>query len=225
MSIDVEQVGTVISDVGQRILHVDDRYTQIIGRESASLVGRKALSFTYVEDLPSNQPALDRLSTDGSGFTITKRYVRGDGGLVWVRNHVTKISDGIGPAVLCATTQQIERPFGSERLTRNYTVAQRLCSALVFGRRQMTPEVFSAPAIEALLWLYRAEIEGKSLRVEELAALTSTPSSVMIRWVALLEKRELVSCEHPGSMSGGTFVRISVDGERKLDSLLSGLAE
>jgi PAS domain S-box-containing protein len=92
----VGPVGTIITDISQTILHIDDRYSEIVYRERASLIGQQALSFTYADDLPANKPVLDKLSGNGAGFTIVKRYVRSDGNLVWVRNHVTKITDGLG---------------------------------------------------------------------------------------------------------------------------------
>lgn len=224
MTRDVAPVGTIITDLEQRILHIDDRYEAIVRRGRDTLLGKHALSFTHIDDLPANKPALDRLAVDGPGFTITKRYVRGDGDLVWVKNHVTRIKDGIGPPLMCATTQPIDRPFGSERLTRNYKAAQRLCSALIAGRRELTPEIVGPPAVEALLWLYRAEIEGLSLNADKLAALTASPASVVVRWVKLLQERGLVVGEEPGRLCSQTCVRISVEGERKLDALLVGLA-
>ena len=223
MTKDVEPVGTIITDLEQRILHIDDQSSEIIGRECDTLVGRHVLSFTHVDDLPANKPALDRLSVNGPGFTIVKRYVRGDGSLVWVKNHVTRIKDGTGLPVICATTQPIERPFGSDRLTRNYKAARRLCNALVIGRQQLTPDVVWAPAIEALLWLYRAEIEGLSLNADKLAALTGSAPSVMVRWVRLLQERGLVVSEEPGRLCGQQCIRISTNGEQKLDGLLGGL--
>jgi hypothetical protein len=221
----VGPVGTIITDISQTILHIDDRYSEIVYRERASLIGQQALSFTYADDLPANKPVLDKLSGNGAGFTIVKRYVRSDGNLVWVRNHVTKITDGLGLPVLCATTQLIERPFGSNLLKRNYEAARRLCGALIAGRQQLTSDVVWAPATEALLWLYRAEIEGKSLNVDELAALTASAPSVMVRWVKLLQERNLVIGETPGQVSGQTCVRISAIGEQKLDSLFAALTD
>lgn len=223
MTKDVVPIGTVISDLDQRILQIDDRFGEIVGRERRSLIGKQALSFTCADDLPANQPALDKLAVNGPGFTIVKRYVRGDGGLVWVRNHVTRITDGHGAPLLCATTQPTDRPFGSERLARNYKTAQRLCSVFVTGRRQLAPEVVWAPAIEALLWLYRAEIEGRSLDTEMLATLTASAPGVMVRWVRLLQERGLVTGEQPGPLGDRTCIRISASAERALDGLLAGL--
>jgi PAS domain S-box-containing protein len=223
MTRDVVPIGTIISDLDQRILQIDDRFGEIVGRERRSLIGKRALSFTYAEYLPANRPVLDRLAVDGPGFTIVKRYVRGDGGLVWVRNHVTRITDGHGAPVLCATAQPTDRPFGSERLARHYKAAQRLCGVFVTGRRQLSPEVVWAPAIEALLWLYRAEIEGRSLDAETLAALTATVPGVMVRWVRVLQERGLVMGEQPGPLDDRTCIRISAGAERALDGLLAGL--
>ncbi|MGP7795600.1 PAS domain-containing protein [Sphingomonas sp. CLY1604] len=219
----VEPVGTIITNLEQQVLHIDDRAADIIGRERDTLIGQHALSFTHIDDLPANKPALNRLAVNGPGFTIVKRYVRGDGNLVWVKNHVTRVTDGIGPPIMCATTEPIERPFGNERLTRKHKAAQRLCNAMDAGRRQFSSEVVWAPAMEALVWLYRAEIEGLSLNADKLAALTVSSAIVMVRWVKLLQERGLVISEEPGRLCSQTCVRISLEGERKLDGLLSSL--
>ena len=224
MTSDVKPVGTVVVDLHQRIVHIDDQFLDIVGRDRDALIGQQALSFTYAEDVAANQPALDRLIAGGPGFTITKRYMRGDGAVIWVKNHVMKITNGMGSPLICATTERSGRPFASERLTRNYRAARQLCRGLVAGRRQLTPAIVQAPAIEALLLLYRAEIEGQSINVEQLAMQTGSAPTVMLRWVKLLQGRDLIVAEQPGPIGSRTCVRISASGERKLDGLLAGLS-
>ena len=82
-----------------------------------------------------------------------------------------------------------------------------------------------APAIEALLWFYRAEMEGKSINTDELASLMSSAPSIMIRWVAVLLDRNLVMNEHAGPILDQTSIRITEQGERKVDKLLSMMTD
>lgn len=217
-------IGTVVSDLQQRIVYTDDRYCEIVGRDRRQVIGHQALSFTYQADLPVNQPRLDKLAQNGPGFTIIKRYVRGDGTLVWVRNHVTRFTDSDGKPLLCATTEEVQRPFGDVRLARNYETVRLLCAGLKAGRRQLSSDLVSAPTFEALLWLYRAEAEGTVQTVELLAALTGSANAVMVRWMTVLRDRSLIEVENADTLNLRSRIRISLYGERKVDAILARMA-
>ena len=51
---------------------------------------------TFADDLPENQRLFRHLVETGESFEIEKRYVRGDGSLVWVSNAVSAIRDDKG---------------------------------------------------------------------------------------------------------------------------------
>lgn len=212
MTTEDRSIGAVVSDLQQRIVYADDRYCEIVGRDRRQVIGHQALSFTYAADLPINQPRLDKLAQNEPGFTIVKRYVRGDGTLVWVRNHVTRFTDSDGKPLLCATTEEARRPFGDVRLARNYETVCLLCAGFASGRRQLSSDLVSAPTFEALLWLYRAEVEGTSKTVEQLAALTGSANAVMVRWMTVLRDRSLIEVENAQPLNLRSRIRISPDG-------------
>lgn len=222
MSVQVLAIGISIADADQTILDVDDVFQNMVGRTRKELLGRKALSFTFQADLKVNRPALNELAVGGPAFRITKRYVQADGDIIWVENHVSKIQGPRGQALISASTRTIDRPTGADALSFNYEWVRRACAFLVGGRRRLGGDVVFAPATEALLRLYRAELEGRSLNVDQLASESACSPSVMQRWVKLLLERDLIELEEPGSPLGGNFVRLSVTTERTLDGLLSG---
>lgn len=217
-------IGQVITDAEQRIVHADDLYAEIVGRDARDMIGQHALSFTYDRDTGRNQPLLDRLGASGAPFSIIKRYVRGDGTLTWVNNHVSAVPGAHGAKLLSATCQQIARPFGTGALARRHQVVRRVCAALVAGRTAFGPDVLAAPATEALLRLYKAEIEGEAQTVENLAREGGVPLSVMLRWMRHLITKGLVECENDAPLLPGTAVRISHRCEVALDGILQSEA-
>ncbi len=217
-----ERIGVIITDDANRVIEVDDDYVEIVGHSRRDLVGRYALSFTHADDLVRNRPLLDGLSRSGRGFAITKRYVRGDGSLVWVHNHVSRLRRPSGDHHVAVTCRPIDRPVDAG-LKRNHDLARQICATLGTMKRELTADIISSPAAEALLWLYRAELEGRSMRVDEIAHTVDVAPSVMVRWARLLGERGLVEAEGDDRLGLGTTVRISGRGERSLDRLFSTL--
>ena len=221
MPSDVALVGLAITGSDQVILDVDDAYLELVGHHRAELIGRHALSFTYKGDLPTNQLHLDRLSIDGPSFSITKRYVRGDGSLGWFENHVSALRNGSGPPVLCATCKPVTRPFGLQELVDNHALVEQICAAFLSTKELFGREVINAPVIETLLWLYRAEIEGDALTVDYLAEKIGISVNLVIRWVTLMQSHGFVDDDANGPLSALSVLRISQQAERSFDGLLT----
>jgi PAS domain-containing protein len=51
------------------------------------------IDITHVEDKPRNRVLLDALLAGGQDFSVEKRYVRRDLGVVWVAERVSAIRD------------------------------------------------------------------------------------------------------------------------------------
>jgi hypothetical protein len=216
-------VGRIITDSSQVILEVDNAFVEAIKRDRRTLIGQKALSFTYGEDLARNKPLLDRLVTSGSSFAITKRYVAGDNSIIWVENHVTVIKTGLSENMLMATSRPIERPIAPDHLASNYQVVNQACRAIVAGKKIFSPDILSNPAAEILLRLYRAEIECSVVTVETIAEQVGSSVRLTQRWVALLRERELVDVENGSDVEPSAALRISQGAERAIDGLLASL--
>ncbi len=90
---DQTSAGIAQTDLTGRFVFVNQRYCEIVGRPMSDLLGMRMQDITHPDDLPRNLELFTHLVTDGTGFSIEKRYVRPDGSCVWVNNSVTAIKD------------------------------------------------------------------------------------------------------------------------------------
>lgn len=84
-------------DVGGRIVLVNDRYCEIVGRPRDALLGLPMQDLTHPDDLARNLELFEQVVTGRiPSFTIEKRYLKPDGSSVWVQNAVsaTQGADG-----------------------------------------------------------------------------------------------------------------------------------
>nr|WP_298100454.1 PAS domain S-box protein [uncultured Shinella sp.] len=88
--------GIAVGDLSGNLISVNQRYCDIVGRRMETLIGSRMQDITFLEDLPDNEYLFSRLLATGESFEIEKRYVRGDGSLVWVSNSVSAIRDEHG---------------------------------------------------------------------------------------------------------------------------------
>jgi PAS domain S-box-containing protein len=100
-------------DATGRFLRVNDRFCQITGRSREELLTLRMQDITHPGDLPRNLPLFTDAAEHGRSFDIEKRYVKPDGGLVWVHNSVTTIRDAA------------DRPAGTICVTIDITDARR----------------------------------------------------------------------------------------------------
>ena len=89
-------VGIALGDLTGKLISVNDHFCQIVGRRRDELIGIQMQDITFAEDLPENQRLFKHMVETGESFEIEKRYVRGDGSLVWVLNSVSAIRDDQG---------------------------------------------------------------------------------------------------------------------------------
>jgi PAS domain S-box-containing protein len=88
--------GIAETDLAGRFVRVNPRYCEVVGRTPEELYALRMQDITHPDDLPRNQPLFDRAVSDGTPFTVEKRYVRPDGSAVWVSNSVSLVRDGTG---------------------------------------------------------------------------------------------------------------------------------
>ncbi|MCO6051728.1 PAS domain S-box protein [Mesorhizobium sp. RP14(2022)] len=108
---DIAVFGHSLADQNGHLLSVDQGFSEILGLTPAALAGKHILDVTHDADRAGNEIQLRRLLTEGTPFTIRKRYVRPDGSLVWVENHVSLFPDGMGPQRLVALTRLLGQAF------------------------------------------------------------------------------------------------------------------
>ncbi len=88
--------GIALGDLTGKLLSVNDHFCRIVGRPRDELIGNRMQEITFADDLPENQRLFQHMVQTGESFEIEKRYVRGDGSLVWVANSVSAIRDDGG---------------------------------------------------------------------------------------------------------------------------------
>lgn len=221
VAVEVSAVAQCLADADHRLVACDDAYLELLGRERSDVIGCHVLDLTYAPDRPINAIMLRSLASAGQAFSITKRYVRGDGGLVWVTNGVGSIRDGTGRAIVCATSRAVESPVNRDALVRNVAAARRLCAAFLAGKQLFGADLVSAPAAELLLELYVAEIEGRSLSVDELASAIELGRASTRRWLAILKARGLIEVEGHAPVPAEVSFRISQRCELALEGLIA----
>src|SRR5436305_225361 len=81
---------------------------KLLGYTEQELAGREIVSIIHPDDLAANLPQLQRVVAGGTpGFVNDKRYVRKDGGVVWVRSSVSRLTDEGGNGRLVALVEDI----------------------------------------------------------------------------------------------------------------------
>lgn len=216
-------VAQCITDDNYRILSVDDSYVEVLGRPRAEIIGRSPLEFTAPVDQAVNDLLLQQLDREGRAFTITKRYIRGDGGLQWVSNHVSSFSDGAGPRRILATCEPRSEPQIVSDVTRIRQNAQALARTIDAAKRAFGEDLIGSPALEALLHLHLAELEGRSLTPRCIAALIRHPEATTLRWIRVLEQRRLAEVECDAMLDLAAPMRISGPAQRMMEDLVDPL--
>lgn len=108
--------GIAVGDLAGTLVNVNDRYCEIVGRSREEVIGTRMQDMTFPEDLAENKRLFKRLVETGESFEIEKRYIRGDGSLVWVSNSVSAIRDENGNI---AQAVAVSIDIGERRRTQN----------------------------------------------------------------------------------------------------------
>ena len=100
---------------------VNDRFCEITGWSRQALMGMTMQQITHPDDLGRNVPLFEKAVRDGTSYTHEKRYIRQDGGVVWVNNSVAVIRRPTGEpfGVLSVTLDVTQRREGEEALRRS----------------------------------------------------------------------------------------------------------
>ncbi|MEH3159638.1 MAG: PAS domain-containing protein [Sphingomonas taxi] len=221
MTVRATLLAQCITDERLTILAVDDAYLALVGRERREIVGRSPLTFTAPVDRAVNDVLFQRLRVEGRAFAITKRYLRGDGGVQWVRNHVGLFRDGVGSARVIATCEARAEPPLANDVAWVRQDALTLARTLDAARRAFGGDLTATSALEVLLHLYLAEMEGRSLTPRCLAALTGQAEQTTLRWLRVLSERRLAEVERDGPLDLAAPMRIAAAAQRRMEEIAS----
>jgi two-component system CheB/CheR fusion protein len=124
--VDQAAAGVIHLDLAGRITLANVRYGQIVGRGVDALLGTSVFALVHPDDLERNRAAFARLAADGTPFEMEKRYLRGDGGVVWVRAAVTAVLDEGRPTAAIAIVLDVSARRDAEQLLRESEERLRL---------------------------------------------------------------------------------------------------
>jgi PAS domain S-box-containing protein len=102
-------VGICESDLEGRLLNVNERFCQLMGRRPDELVGRKMREITHPDDLPGNTDMFLKLLATGESFEMETRYLCADGSFIWGNTSVSliRIDDERNHDTVLAVVQDI----------------------------------------------------------------------------------------------------------------------
>ena len=83
--------GIVETDMQGKLLRVNDRYCEMLGRTRADLLGRDIGTLIHPHDLEQNQALLASMRETGQSFDLENRYRRPDGSAFWVHKTVSRV--------------------------------------------------------------------------------------------------------------------------------------
>lgn len=89
-------VGILHRDLKGRLLTVNDRYCELLGRTAEEIDGLPIEAFTHPDDIARNAALYAEHVAHGTPFQIEKRYLRPDGSSLWCAVHVSFVCDEQG---------------------------------------------------------------------------------------------------------------------------------
>ncbi|GAA4426917.1 PAS domain S-box protein [Acidovorax lacteus] len=115
--------GVGIAHVGMdgRCLRLNPKFCEILGRSANELRSLRFQDLSHPDDVALDQGHLRELMAGhGSSYTLEKRYLRPDGGLVWAQLTVTLVRDGLGvPQYFLSLVQDITQRRSAEDALRS----------------------------------------------------------------------------------------------------------
>lgn len=99
-------VGICQFDLDHRFILVNDRYCEIVARSRQELLGRSMYEVIHPDDRRRVRAIFERMLRESNSCVMEKRYLRPDGGLVWVDNSASVVRDDHGEPVLMVDVSQ-----------------------------------------------------------------------------------------------------------------------
>jgi DNA-binding MarR family transcriptional regulator len=100
-------------------------------------------------------------------------------------------------------------------------VARRRYKQRRIRDRFLGGHLFREPAWDILLDLYVAEAEGKQISISSACGAAGLPTATGLRWLAKLEKEELIERIPAGSDGRTVYVSLTAEARAKMTGLLS----
>ena len=190
---DQAAVGFAQTDLDGRWLRINDRLCEILGRRREDMLGRSFADVTHPDDIDRNLGLFQDLLADRiKTYALEKRYIRGDGSIVWANVTVSLVRNEDGtPNYLIAVVEDITSRKQQEAELReakraaeaaNAAKDQFLAALSHELRTPLTPILMSTSALEndaALpaevreeLSMVRRNVELEARLIDDLLDLT-----------------------------------------------------
>jgi len=216
--------GHVLIGTQGEMLSVDRGFCALMQTDAAAIVGRLVLDVTAPPDRAECALAIGMLRETLQPFSISKRFIREDGTMLWVTNTVSITSPGAAPQTIVATIVPIDDPAQYRSPARLLECAQLLLESRIDRSLAFDHTLFSDPAWAMLLAAYIAEAEGKAVDCASFAVSAGMTLPVSRRWLRLLVERDLIEMEAGTPLDGHTAFCLTADGHARFESHLGGLA-
>ena len=214
----------IINDAGE-LVGLDQSFCDIMQAQMSAIHGKAVMDVTAPADRAECADAIRRLRETGTPFVITKRFMRDDGSLVWVRNTVSMATDAQGSAIMVATIEPLMEPADERNPAKLLGAARFLAESRRDRSDICDPALFSEPGWDAILACYTAEAEGRPTTVTSLVYKIGHTHSVVSRWVAALMQHQVLEIEtrHPSAHAEKSF-RLTAKTHQRLETYLGRLA-
>ena len=110
--------GFALARLSGRMVGADQAYCDLLGFTLEELCDRSFQDFTFPGDLSANLDELGEVVRSGRPATVTKRYIRADGGLTWVRAYISIVRTPDGQGWLAVACTELRPPAGDDFTSR-----------------------------------------------------------------------------------------------------------
>ena len=100
--VDEMRLGFALVGPDAKVFSACPRYAEMVGLTQAECIGLNLADCTHPDDLKSNVWMLEHALIHGGVFDLRKRYLRSDGSVLWVEQHVLTL--GLPPAQVMLIT-------------------------------------------------------------------------------------------------------------------------
>lgn len=214
------EAGHVLIGTAGELVSMDAAFCDIMRLSEDEMRGRLVLDVTAPADRTECATAIRDLRETGRPFEITKRFLRDDGSLVWVKNTVSITIGEDRPGMIVATIEPVEPPVehGPALLL---DVARRHLSVRRDRRSVCDPAFLSDSGWDAILAIYIAEAEGRSVDLDHFAELLGTSVALTDRWLKALLQAAILEIEYGNPQAeAAKAYRLTAETHRKLELFL-----
>ena len=167
VAFDQAAIGMAMVDFEGRFLRVNAALCELVGRPEATLLAMRWQDITHPDDVEAGEQGVDK--TRGGKertFRLAKRYIRSDGGLVWVLLSVSLIRSPDG-VPLCFFTQAVditEQRLAEEGVARLAAIVESSDDAILSASLDSTVLTWNRAA-ERMYGYTAGEMVGETLAV------------------------------------------------------------